>query len=101
MSLHKTHLNVPPEVRAVIKQLDKEEAISNLTLAKLGRRVPFNEKSICTHTEIHYEEILNDETGETAQVETIVFSEPNQSGNERLLFKTLKKEDAEERNFFN
>ncbi len=85
--------NYPPEVQEVILDLNKEEACSNLNQARIGKRVPFNEKSFGNTTSLKEEHYRDDETGDTVSVEFIDFNEPNPSGKEPLKYKMTKYDD--------
>ncbi len=76
------------EVKKVLRELKKEEAISNLSQANLGKRVNFNEKAIgCTCSlEIVEDSVL----GNIHKEECIEYSDPKRSPKEKLISKIAK-----------
>lgn len=81
-----------PNVQAALKQIEKEEAVSNLNQARLGKRVTFNETSFFVKNNVFKEDYRDEVSGLITTEESIEFSEPRVSTSERLILKIAKQE---------
>lgn len=84
--------SLPPDIQLALKELNKEEACSNLNQARLGKRISFDEKSLGTPGSVETINGTKEDTGDLIEGQVINL-EPQFSYREPIRYKMCKSDD--------
>jgi hypothetical protein len=84
--------DLPPDVKAVLRELKTEECQSNGRQGALGKRVKFNEKGLGCYSTVGA--VSDNYCGITTEVvDHVIFSNPQASRREPVRYQIAKQED--------